>query len=160
MSLTFFHTANASRAVKLSSGKRVTFDVYQFFAGAWLGIAAVEDQETIDGLTELAMKPKSGVTRITEEQYTSHLQKKNLPRSFRALPASPKPQAPAIPLDLVKGRVGVLVEKAADKPAEPIANVPKIYDSIDEVLKTGVVKPMEQTVKVKTKPKPVKDEAA
>jgi hypothetical protein len=151
--MTFFHCANASKAVKLSSGKRVAFDVYHYFAGAWLGIAAVEDQETIDGLTELTFKAKSGITQIDEAEYNRCSQKKNPQRNSRPSPESPLPQ-PRVspPIDLVRGVPARLVEKAAEKPAEPFPT-PKVYDSIDEVLKIGVVKPMEQTVKVKVKPK-------
>lgn len=142
--MNFYHAANASKAVKLSSGKRVTFDVYSFFAGAWLGIAAVEDQETIDGLDELTRKARSGISRITEEDYRGYLKKKALPQSLRPLHASVfPPPIPQVPLALVDGRAGRLVEKAVNKDNLPevAADAPaKVYDSIDEVLKVGVIK--------------------
>ena len=105
-------------------------------------------------ITELTFKAKSGITQITEEEFDRYSQKKNPQRNSRPSPESPLPQ-PRVspPIDLVKGVAARLVEKAAEKPAEPFPT-PKVYDSIDEVLKIGVVKPMEQTVKVKVKPKP------
>jgi len=89
VSVSYYHAANASKSVKLADGRRVTFDVYKLFAGSWLGVAAVDDPKTIAGLDELVFKPKSGITRITEEEYQAHLQKKNPPQNSVRLIASP-----------------------------------------------------------------------
>ena len=135
----FYHCANASRSVKVSSGKRVTFDVYKYFAGSWLGIAAVEDPETIELLDELVRKPKSGITRITEEEYRANLKKKLSPPSFRPSTVSLSPPQAAVQ-PLPAGRRAVVAEGAGNQPA-PV--VPKVYDSVDDFLKIGAVKTLD-----------------
>jgi len=144
-SVTFFHCANASRSIRLSNGKRIAFDPYKYFAGSWSGIAAVEDQDTIDGLNELVLKPKSGITRITQEEYEACLKKKVRPPSYKPLPESRAPLSAAIQL-LPAGNPAVVAGKdlavKPDPEAVPAA-VPRVFDSLDEVVKIGVVKTAE-----------------
>ena len=153
----FYFNENCSKSVKLPGGKWLAFDIVDHFAGSWRGVVATEDSTTIEGLDALTMRARSGVRQITKEQFDAYLKKKQPVRISRGLPESQRQPVLKASINVPAGH---LVEKAADKPAEPIANVPKIYESIDEVLKTGVVKPMAQTVKVKTKPKPQQEAAA
>jgi hypothetical protein len=145
--VTFYHTANASRSTKLPDGRFVTFEVYKFFAGAWEGVAAVEDQGIVDGLDELSRKPKSGIARITEEEYKDAVKKKPLPRNSPRLAASPLlPPLQAAIINRADRPAGVVVvnePKPGSGPPAPVAAVPKIFDSLDEVLKIGAVKPIE-----------------
>jgi len=139
----FYKTANASRSTVLPGGKkRITFDVYSFFAGAWLGVVATEDPDAILGLDELSLNPKTGIERITEEEYKKALQKKTPPPNSPRLVASPSvpPQAA-----IIADRAGRLAAKAAEQAPAPAAAPapelePRVYESIDEVVKIGEVK--------------------
>jgi hypothetical protein len=154
--VTFYHAANASRAVKLPGGKRFTFDVYKFFAGAWLGVAAVEDKETMSGLDELVRKPKSGITRITQAEYAANLKKKTHQPNLRLLPVSPQPQAPPVPIDLVGNpaqRRAVVVENGKPvTPPPPAATANgKVFDLSD--IQVGVIEPSASSIIKQAAPK-------
>lgn len=149
--MTFYHTANASRSTKLADGRRVTFDVYKLFAGSWLGIAAVEDPKTIAGLDELVFKPKSGITRITEEEYQAHLQKKNPQRNSVRLTASPLLPPLQAALQLVGGPAGrpaaVVDNPKPTAPAVVLPSAPaRVFESLDDVLQVGTVKTIDAGV--------------
>jgi hypothetical protein len=145
--VTFYHCANASRSTKLPDGRFVTFEVYKFFAGAWEGVAAVEDQTIIDGLDELSRKPKSGIARITEEEYKDAIKKKPIARNSPRLVASPLLPPLQAAIESRAGHpAGVVVVSEPGKGAPaPIAAAPRIYDSLDDVLKIGAVKPIEDS---------------
>ena len=142
--MNFYRTANASRSVKLPGGSRkaVTFEVYDYFAGAWLGCAAVEDPETIAGLDELAGNVRSGIVKITESDYKACLKKKPAPLSSPRLVASPllPPQA-AIIQDRADRPAAKVVVNSAEAPAAPVPSTLTVYDSLDQVLQIGAVKP-------------------
>ncbi len=144
--VTFYHCANASRSTKLPDGRFVTFEVYKFFAGAWEGVAAVEDQAIIDGLDELTRRSKSGIARITEEEYKECVKKKAPPRNSPRLAASPRlpPLQAAIELNRAAGPA-VVVNNPEPRPVTDVtpASAPKIFDSLDDVLQIGAVKPLE-----------------
>src|ERR1051325_1680296 len=158
----FFHTANASRATKLPDGRRVTFEIYRFFGGSWLGIAAVEDESIIAGLDELVRKPKSGITSITEAEYKDALKKKLEAVSFKVLPESPRPPQPKL---AVNDKVGVAAEEAkrleATRPGSaPAPAVPRVFDDLNEVLKPGKVLTANLSTLEVTKPKSKKIQEA
>lgn len=143
--MNFYHAANASKAVKLSSGKRVTFEVFRYFGGCWEGVAACVDPETIEGLDELVRKPRSGIKAITKEQYEANIKKKvPLPNSQLLRVSPPLLQPPQAPLALVDGRrVARLVAGGEGRPSpvveKPAAAPAKVYDAVDDFLSVGTV---------------------
>ena len=140
--MTFYHTANASRSIKLPDRRFVTFEVYKYFAGCWEGVAAVEDTSIISGLDELVLKPKSGITRITEEEYKECLKKKAPPRNSPRLVASPLLPPAQAAIDLRAGRPAAVVNAPEKGAPAPVAAAPRVFDSLDDVLKIGAVKPI------------------
>ena len=128
----------------------VTFEVCKFFAGCWEGVVAVDDPSIIAGLDELVLKPKSGITRITEAEYKDALKKKLPQPRFKPLPGSQPSPPRAAAIELRAGHPAAVV-KASEKGAlapDPVAVAPRVFESLDEVLKIGAVKPIEGSQEV------------
>lgn len=137
MSTRYFTTPNATKLIE-SQGIQFAFEPVGTFAGLMKGVYAAEKESEIIALEILSKQERSPVREITAEDYAK-LAKKKAP-SFNSLT-----HFPGSPLGIKKSADVVRVENPvpqANKPEVPKVN---LVSSLEEILKTDTVRPLEPT---------------
>lgn len=132
----YYHTDNASKRIE-ANGQFFYFEPYDNFGGAWRGTYTTEDEGEQIILATATGNPASGVTEISEQEYTAKNKKK--PRTLSSTPSAEwKPP----PVNIRQSPATLVVENPLPSPEQEIEAKPLLnVENIESVIKLDKVQP-------------------
>lgn len=119
------------------------FEIVAIVAGTAWGIFATEDAKLIEQLDALADNPRNAVRKITEKEYSGHVEAKKKAGSLNSSFSWSSPQSPPPGPQLNQtARPAVIVEGGPEVPEEekPV-EITKALEDVSDALVTEAVQP-------------------